>query len=117
MRLITRGQSGNRHNSPDLIFVEELLCSRISCIRLTLFFPDNMTVSNIKTPAQQLFDYLLSHNKVYGMEVFHMVPVTYDFDYDCDQNRAQVIRRNSLSFVYCSFIPNLTQLFRRTSLF
>jgi hypothetical protein len=48
-------------------------------------FVDVLMVHDVTTPARQLFDYLLSHGKVYNMEVFRMVPVPVaalnDFDY------------------------------------
>jgi hypothetical protein len=38
-------------------------------------FVDVLMVHDVTTPARQLFIYLLSHGKVYNMEVFRMVPV------------------------------------------
>lgn len=36
---------------------------------------DVLMVHDVTTPARQLFSYLLSHGKVYNMEVFRMAPV------------------------------------------
>ena len=38
-------------------------------------FIDVLTIPNLTIPARQLYDYLLSHEKDYKMEVFQMVSV------------------------------------------
>ena len=42
---------------------------------LVLDVADVLTISEVMTPARQLFIYLLSHEKAYNMEVFRMVPI------------------------------------------
>jgi hypothetical protein len=67
---------------------------------------DVLMVRDVTTPARQLFDYLLSHGKVYNMEVFRMVPVPVtalnDSDYgkyDADSD-VIVIVNHFLYFVF-----------------
>nr|CAD7408602.1 unnamed protein product [Timema cristinae] len=45
-----------------------------------LVYADTVSIGNLTTHARQLFNYLLSHEKVYQMEVFRMAPVSHDND-------------------------------------
>jgi hypothetical protein len=67
-------------------------------------FVDVLMVHDVTTPAQQLFNYLLSHGKVYNMEVFRMVPVPVaplnDFHYGKYDADSDVIVNYFLYFIF-----------------
>ena len=45
-----------------------------------LVHADTVTVKDIATPGLQLFSYLLTNDKAYGMDVFRMAPVHHHFE-------------------------------------
>ncbi|KAK7862806.1 hypothetical protein R5R35_004159 [Gryllus longicercus] len=65
-----------------------------------LVYADMLSVSNVTTPPQQLFNYLLSHEKVYKMEVFRMAPVTHETDSSVDNEYVLVQLENMPHVTY-----------------
>ncbi|XP_063220375.1 KICSTOR complex protein SZT2-like isoform X2 [Bacillus rossius redtenbacheri] len=43
-----------------------------------LVYADVISICGLTVQARQLYNYLLGHGKVYGMDVFRMAPVSYD---------------------------------------
>ncbi|PSN35424.1 hypothetical protein C0J52_13195, partial [Blattella germanica] len=73
-----------------------------------LVYQDVLSVNEVTTPARQLFNYLLCHEKDYGMEVFRMVPVPVavvtdadgvEYDVDSDDNEYVLVQLESTPHV------------------
>lgn len=65
-----------------------------------LVYADVLSVQNVTTAPQQLFNYLLSHEKVYKMEVFRMAPVTNENDSSVDNEYVLVQLENMPHVTY-----------------
>nr|CAD7456856.1 unnamed protein product [Timema tahoe] len=64
-----------------------------------LVYADTVSIGNLTTQARQLFNYLLSHEKVYHMEVFRMAPVSHDND---------MVKDNEYVLVQLDSTPHMT---------